>query len=269
MIVKALIRPNSYFDSLILMRAQTQMVALPGVIDAALMMATEQNRRIMDEAFRLPPEMESADTNDLVCVVAAETEGEAQAALDAAIKILTAGRAGVDSATHTPVCTLESALWQRPDTNLALLSIPGRYVRREALKALRAGLNLFIFSDNVPLEDEIHLKRIAHERNLLVMGPDCGTAIIGGVALAFANRVRRGRIGLVGASGTGLQEVSCLIDRLGHGVSHAIGTGSRDVSAEVGGVSLIQGLGLLGSDQDTDVIVVVSKPPALSVAAVA
>jgi FdrA protein len=266
MIVKALIRPNSYYDSLVLMRAQTQMEALPGVTDAALMMATENNRRIMEATFGPRPEIVSAGPNDLACVVVAQTEHQAQQALDAAFETLTAGRSGMGNAEHVPLSTLESALRLRPDSDLALLSIPGRYVRRESQRAIEAGLNLLIFSDNVPLKDEIYLKAIARERNVLVMGPDCGTAIIGGVALAFANRVRKGRIGMVGASGTGLQEVSCLVDRLGHGVTHVIGTGSRDVSAQVGGATLIQGLRLLDADYETDLIVVISKPPAPEVA---
>src|SRR5580704_9603583 len=96
-----------------------------------------------------------------------------------------------------------------------------------------------IFSDNVPIAEEASLKHEARERGLMVMGPDCGTAIIGGVPLAFANAVPRGDIGIIGASGTGIQEVSTLIARAGRGVRHAIGTGGRDMHAEVGGLTTL------------------------------
>jgi succinyl-CoA synthetase alpha subunit len=150
--------------------------------------------------------------------------------------------------------------------NLAQIAVPGPYAAAEALKALKAGLHVFLFSDNVPLAEELALKRLAAKKDLLVMGPDCGTAILGGVPLGFANAVRRGAIGLVGASGTGMQEVSCRIHGLGEGVSHAIGTGSRDVYEEVGGATLTAALELLGRDPATRVITIVSKPPAPAVA---
>src|SRR5262249_13888621 len=148
---------------------------------------------------------------------------------------------------------------------LALISTPGLYATAEALKALKRGLHVFLWSDNVPLEDEIELKRLARKKGLLMMGPDCGTAIVDGVPLGFANAVRRGRIGLVGASGTGLQQVSCLLDRLGEGVSQLIGVGGRDLDERVGGLMMLAGLELLTKDTGTEVIVLVSKPPAASV----
>lgn len=265
MVTKTLIKPNSYYDSLVLMRIGTQMMQLPGVTDAALLMATEQNKLSIGNPALLSDEVQAAGPDDLFIVVLAQTEEQAQAALDFAVDTLTADRStGIERAVAT-VHTLDAALRRRPDANLAILSVPGRYVRREALKALDAGLSLLIFSDNVPLAQEIELKQMAQERGLLVMGPDCGTAIIAGVALGFANAVRRGGIGLVGASGTGLQEVSCLIHRLEQGVSHAIGTGTHDVDAEVGGITMIEGIRRLEGDPGTRVIVIVSKPPAPSV----
>ena len=154
-----------------------------------------------------------------------------------------------------------------PAANLALISTPGDYAAAEAMKALRLGLNVMLFSDNVAVEDEIALKRYARAHDLIVMGPDCGTAIIGGIPLGFANVVRRGDIGVVAASGTGLQQVTCLIDRLGGGISQAIGTGGHDLSREVGGITLLQGLQALADDPATRVIVLISKPPAPEVAA--
>jgi succinyl-CoA synthetase alpha subunit len=158
------------------------------------------------------------------------------------------------------------ALAARPDASLALISTPGEYAAAEALKALRLGLHVMLFSDNVALEDEVRLKREAEQRGLMLMGPDCGTAIIAGVPLGFANAVRRGPIGVIGASGTGLQQVTSLIDRGGLGVSHAFGTGGRDLSAEVDGLTTLRALDELAADPDTRVIVLVSKPPAPAVA---
>jgi len=262
MVVKALVKPNTYYDSLALMRVSTEMRKRPGVMDAAVLMATEQNKNAIGNPDLLTSDVKAAGPNDLLLVVIAENETQAKAALDFAAQSLSAGRARPIGKGGIKVYTLDSALERQPHSNLVLLAIPGAYVKREALKALDAGLNLLVFSDNVPIEDEISLKQIAQERGLLMMGPDCGTAIIAGTALGFANAVRRGRIGLIGASGTGLQEVSCLIDRLGQGVSHAIGTGTHDVDMAVGGITMIDGLLRLDTDPATDVLVLISKPPA-------
>ena len=150
--------------------------------------------------------------------------------------------------------------------NLAMISTPGAYATAEALKALKRGLSVFLFSDNVPIEDEIELKRLAAGKRLLMMGPDCGTAIVDGIPLGFANAVRRGRVGLAGASGTGLQQVSCLVDRLGEGVSQVIGVGSRDLDERVGGLMMRAAIERLAAGPATAVIVLVSKPPAAAVA---
>jgi succinyl-CoA synthetase alpha subunit len=153
-----------------------------------------------------------------------------------------------------------------PTANLALISTPGPYAAAEAWKALKRGLHVLLFSDNVPIGQEIELKRAAHRRGLLLMGPDCGTAILDGAPLGFANAVRRGRVGLVGASGTGLQQVSCLLDRLGEGVSQVIGVGGRDLDERVGGLMMRAGIQRLAADPGTAVIGLVSKPPAPAVA---
>jgi FdrA protein len=266
MIVKASVKPNRYYDSLMLMRARNQVLELPGVMDAIVMMGTEQNKRTLGNPALLTDEVKAAGPDDLTLVIAAGTEPQAQAGLDFALHTLDSIVARRGRRMVVPVHTLDAALQRQPSSNLVILSIPGHYVKREALKALNSGLNLHIFSNNVPIEDEVEIKQIARDRGVLVMGPDCGTAIIGGAAVAFANAVRRGRIGLVGASGTGLQEVSCLIDRLGQGVSHAIGTGSRDVHEKVGGIMMIEGLLRLEADPATDVIVIVSKSAVLGVA---
>jgi succinyl-CoA synthetase alpha subunit len=165
-----------------------------------------------------------------------------------------------------PPGTIAAALAALPGANLAIISTPGPYATAEALKALKRGLHVFLFSDNVPLADEVELKRLANRKRLLVMGPDCGTAILDGVPLGFSNAVRRGRIGLVSASGTGLQQVMCLVDRLGEGVSQAIGVGGRDLHDGVGGLMMVAGIERLLDDRETAVLVLVSKPPSAAVA---
>ncbi|MCK5827694.1 FdrA family protein, partial [Candidatus Bipolaricaulota bacterium] len=150
--------------------------------------------------------------------------------------------------------------------NLALISVPGIHAAREARQALHRGLHVMLFSDNVTVEDEIALKDDAIDRGLLMMGPDCGTAIINGAALGFANACRSGTVGIVGASGTGIQEISSLVHQLGGGISQAIGTGGRDLSEAIDGRMTRFGIAALGRDPGTKVIVVVSKTPSPAVA---
>jgi FdrA protein len=259
--------PNLYRDSVSLMELSAALGKLPGVEQASAVMATPGNLDFLRAAGLLDG-MVAARPNDLLVAVRGKSNAALEAALAAALSALDKQppTAAPGSVAEMPLRSLQMALARHSAANLALISVPGDYAAAEATKALRLGLNVMLFSDNVPLEDEIALKRYARERSLLVMGPDCGTAIIDGVPLGFANAVRRGAVGIVGASGTGTQQVSCLVHRLGAGVSHAIGTGGRDLHQEVGGITMLQGLERLARDVDTKVIVLVSKPPAPGVA---
>jgi len=240
--VQSRIFRNSYRDSVELMQIAAELESLAGVDRAGLVMATPANREVLASAGLLSEATASAGPNDLVVAVASDDESAATHALErAAERLAGPGTEGPSEATRTDARTLAEGVAEG-GANLALISTPGTYATAEALKALKRGLNVFLFSDNVPVEDEIELKSMARARGLLVMGPDCGTAILDGVPLGFANAVRRGTIGLVGASGTGLQQVSCLIDRYGAGVSQAIGVGGRDLDERVGGTMMLAAL---------------------------
>ncbi len=131
----------------------------------------------------------------------------------------------------------------------------------EAMDAVEAGHDVMIFSDNVPVEQELALKRAATERGVLVMGPDCGTAVIDGVGLGFANVVSPGPIGIVAASGTGAQQVLALLDHAGLGVAQALGVGGRDLSERIGGISTMAAMTRLDADPAVELMLVISKPP--------
>jgi len=261
------LKPSFYMDSVALMRCSKDVAAMDGVEDAALMMGTPANRQIMTDARLMAADGQRAKAGDLVIGIRAEDNAAADRALAAAQAFLEqpASRHGPGEGWQPK--TLRAGIKAMPDASLALISVPGDYAAAEARKALNRGLNVMIFSDNVPIEAEISLKQQGREAGCLVMGPDCGTAILGGVPLAFANNVPAGSIGIIGASGTGIQEVSALIARGGQGISHAIGVGGRDLKAEVGGITTLMALDMLDADPSTQHIVVVSKPPASTVAA--
>jgi succinyl-CoA synthetase alpha subunit len=264
------VRRDTYRDSVELMRVAAEVERLPGVISAALLMGTPTNLDLLAAAGLLVGEAADAGPNDLVVALAAADREASETALAEANRLLVDSRSirstASSASAERPPQTIANALARLPSANLAIISTPGRYATAEALKALKRGLHVFLFSNNVPIEDEIELKQLARARGLLLMGPDCGTAILDGVPLGFANVVRRGRIGLVGASGTGLQQVSCLIDRLGEGTSQVIGVGGRDLDERVGGCMMLGAIERLASDADTSVIVLVSKPPSSQVA---
>ncbi|MFZ0546333.1 MAG: hypothetical protein WAM60_12890, partial [Candidatus Promineifilaceae bacterium] len=255
------IRQGTYYDSVVLMQLQKALADLPGIIDAGVVMATPANLDLL-AASDLPVDSK-AGSDDLLIVVKAEDETAAADALSQVDSLMAARRSTAAQAFRPR--SLASAVQQAPDAHWVLISVPGRYAAKVARNSLDLNQNVFLYSDNVTLEDEIALKQSAREKGLLVMGPDCGTAIINGVGLGFANRVRRGSIGLVGASGTGLQAITSEIHNLGGGVSQAVGTGGRDLKAAVGGITAHQGLDYLIHDPETAVIVLVSKPPAAEV----
>lgn len=259
--------PNLYRDSVSLMQFTEKIKTLPGVLQASAVMATENNLNLLLEAGLLD-ERPPANPNHLLLVVESADETEALSALEQAEKLLHQRPEAKVASSWGEVTprSLWMALEVLPGANLALISTPGEYAAAEALKALRLGLNVMLFSDNVSLEDEFILKQYAHEHDLLVMGPDCGTAVIQGIPLGFANVVRRGNIGVVAAAGTGLQQVTSLIDRRGGGISQGIGTGSHDLHHRIGGITMLQGIQALAADPNTRVIVLISKPPEPEVA---
>jgi FdrA protein len=272
MLIKAHVKRNTYFDSITLMKIARSLTDMPGIEDAAAIMATEPNLQLLADAGLTPPEVK-ANPADVLLVVRASDEATAEAALQSAEEQLTqrnlgaslVGTLGAIGVAPQPR-SLEQAVAQHPEARLAVISVPGPYAALESERALRAGLHVFLFSDNVPLEDEIALKHLAQERDLLLMGPDCGTAMLNGVGLGFVNVVPQGPIGIVGASGTGIQQVMSLIAQRGSGVSQVIGCGGRDLSEAVAAITTLQGLRLLQADEQTQVIVIISKPPAPSVA---
>jgi len=256
-VLKAELRPREYHDSIVLMLASRRMLDVPGTEAAMAAMATPLNLELLKEAGLWAPELDGAGADDLV--LAARGDDPA-AALRAALEALTQRTTPRSTGDHPAPRTVRTASSQLEGANLAVISVPGEHATWAAWDALSAGLNVFCFSDNVSLADEIRLKDEALRRGLLFMGPDCGTAIIDGVGLGFWNAVPRGRIGIVGASGTGIQQLSCLLAHQGVGISQAIGVGGRDLSPEVGGRMTREAIRRLDSDADTDVIVVVSKP---------
>jgi succinyl-CoA synthetase alpha subunit len=265
MVVKGDIKTGVYFDSVTLMIVGRDIAAAAGVLDAAVVMGTKENQAILKSAGLWLRQFEAAADTDLLLAVKAASAETAAGALLAANDRLKTVRDRTDAAGEWRPLSLDGALRILPDANVALISVAGRYAGDQAMQALKAGLNVMLFSDNVPLAQEIELKKFARSKGLLLMGPDCGTAIVNGVPLAFANAVNRGDIGIVAAAGTGLQEVSSLISNQGAGISQAIGTGGRDVKKEVGGIMFLEGLKALIQDPATRTIVLISKPPHESV----
>src|ERR1700712_3206343 len=265
MSIRTKVFKNMYQDSVSLMQISARIGALPAIEQASVAMGTETNLAQLrdanlDDGVRAGP-------NDLVIAVRG-ADAACDAALALAEEALSAKpqEPGGDGIRPPPLVSLEMAAEQEAASNLALISVPGDYAAAETTKALHLGMSVMLFSDNVSIEHEKAIKTLARDKNLIVMGPDCGTAIINGMPLGFANVVKRGGIGVVAASGTGLQEGTCRIHQLGGGVLQALGTGGHDLSEAIGGISMLYGLDALIDDPDTQVIVLISKPPAASVA---
>ncbi|HLJ66461.1 MAG TPA: hypothetical protein VKX16_03775, partial [Chloroflexota bacterium] len=257
MALRWLVRPNSYYDSVKLMRVSETLAALPGVARAAAVMGTPLNLRLLADDGLLDATVQ-ATTDDLLISVVGDDEAVADAALARAEELLRA-RPPEERLPTAPLRAIEQAVGQA-GSNFAVIAVPGPSAAVEAFAALRAGMHVFLFSDNVSLRDEARLKRLASERGLLMMGPDCGTSIVDGVGLGFANRVRPGPVGIVGASGTGIQHVSCLLDLAGIGIAQALGTGGRDLSGAVRGSMTRRAIAMLAADDEVELIAVVTKP---------
>jgi succinyl-CoA synthetase alpha subunit len=259
--VKTIVKKSEYHDSVSLMLVARELAGLEGVEDAAVVMATDANKSILDEAGMLTADALAASANDLVIAVKTDDDEVASKALGN-VEAMFAKKAAEDEASDFRPKTIRGAISTNPNANFAVISVAGRYAADEAWEALTRGLHVLLFSDNVSLEDEIALKKYARDHGLLLMGPGAGTAIINNVALGFANVIPPGTVGVVSAAGTGLQEVSTLVAKNGLGITQGIGTGGRDLKKDVGGIMMLEGLKALQQDPATEVIALVSKPPA-------
>jgi len=258
--IKGIVKKGEYFDSVSLMIVGKDIAQMDYVQDATVVMATQENKSILKTADLYLNEFEKYDDTDLLIVIKSDHEDKFDEMFENVDKFLSEIRNKKDDQGSFTPRSLDGASTIQPDSNLSLISIAGKYAGNEAMKALKKGLNVMLFSDNVPLETEIELKKYALNNNLLMMGPDCGTAIINGVPLAFSNVVNKGDIGIIAASGTGLQEVSSIISDEGFGISQAIGTGGRDIKEQVGGMMFIASLEAL---KDDDEIIEYSTDPEL------
>ncbi len=257
---------NRYIDSVSLMSLAAKVKKQEGVFEVVIAMATDMNKAIISQVGLSNSEVEQTSVNDLIIAVIAISEERVNEAFEHIEKQLSGGsKSTSSSATEKVYTSIDDVLEDGLKPDVAIFSIPGQYVAREAMQALKEGMDVMIFSDNMSIEEEVKLKQYAFEHQRLVMGPDCGTAVLAGVSLCFANEVRRGDIGIVAASGTGSQEVMVQIDRLGGGITDAIGTGGRDLSLAVQGLMMREGLRRLSESDETKVIVCVSKPPAKEV----
>lgn len=251
---------NRFYDSVLLMQIANNIKSDFDFEKVSVMMGTEPNLDLMRETGVLL-ETTSVTSNDVLVAFESTNKESFEEALKALTESLEKRDVSFEKSEQVSCHSISSAVSQMPSSNIAFISLPGPFVRYEAQKALNAGLNVMIFSDNVSIEDEIELKQLARDKGLLLMGPDCGTAIIKGKALGFANIVEQGNVGIAAASGTGTQELSVLLNQKGIGISHAIGTGGRDLSKDVGGITMLTAIEALAADQDTKVMIVISKPP--------
>jgi succinyl-CoA synthetase alpha subunit len=250
---KVIVKKNRYVDSVSLMGVSERVTALQGIANAEAQMATCANRDVLKLlGYELP---ENVSPNDLVIAITAEDESCYDAALQLAENIIDRKDTG-DTRHYSDISEIDM---EEDAYDLCQISLPGEYAAAEAKKALEKGMDLFIFSDNVSLEEELELKLLGQKLGKLVMGPDAGVALIDGVALAAGSIIRKGPIGIVAASGSGAQEVGCIIEKCGMGVSNIIGTGGRDLYPRIGGITMLEGIRRMEADPETTVIVLVSK----------
>lgn len=251
---------NSYMDSILILSVSREMMKLPGVHNAVVVMATDMNKTVVDEFGGMTDAVRAAGANDLVVSLNCD-DGAVISQAEKKIRGMINGTdSGGERESAVEYRTLAAAKTALPEANICIISLPSEYALDEAKNAIEHDMNLFIFSD-MSEDQELEIKQMAHERGLFVMGPGAGTAVINNISLGLMSKVRPGRVGIVAASGSGLQEVAVLVHNYGAGISQAIGTGGHDLSAKVGGIMFLQGIDYLSNDPDTDVLVLVSKPP--------
>jgi succinyl-CoA synthetase alpha subunit len=255
------VKRNFFRDSLQLMRLSEEAKKLPGVDDAVVAMGTETNKRLLQDLRLLGPEGKAAGDGDLILAVRVTAGSNGKDAVERIQKMVISPPLAPEGLRAVTFHSVGSALEHLRDANLAVVSVPGSQAFEPSMELLKRGINVHLFSDHVPRKQEAKLKEFANSKGLLVLGPGAGTSIINGIGLGFANAVRRGGVGIVASAGTGIQEASILLDKIGLGVSHALGVGGSDVSEEIGGLMMKDCLGLLESDKSTKAIMIIAKTP--------
>ena len=251
-----IVKKNFFRDSVQMMQFSQQLKDVQGVVDAAIVMGTDLNKNTLKNMNLLTEDGNSATENDTLISINCQDENSLNNAAQKAEQLLVSDSAKEKNEFND----LSSALESFSNANIASLSIPGQFVKDMAIELIKKQLHLFVFSDHVPLEDEIYLKNLALENNVLFMGPEAGTTILNGTVFGFGNRIRKGSVGIIGASGTGIQESSTLIDLFGEGISHAIGVGGRDLRNDIGGMMTIKAMEIFENDPNTEAVLLVSKP---------
>ena len=244
-----------YIDSVLLMQISREIEKMQGVSKASCMVATAENISFLEMAGFHPPSGVSG--NSVIIAVEAESSKKCEDAINNAINLIDTGMV-----QHKTSYTLDDLpdLISTDDFPVVFISTPGEYAYDVADKSLDSGANIHIFSSNVPIEQELRLKTKGASKGLFVMGPDCGTSIIHGKGLGFSNALEAtGDIGIIGSSGTGIQELSVLMDRNGLGVSYAIGVGSNDLKESINGIMSKQALNFL-KERCSAIAVVCKKP---------
>lgn len=261
---RTIVKKGLYYDSVKLMLVTNDLNVFEGVNEAAVVMGTDLNKESLNRTGLLTEEASMAAATDMIIAIEGEDENVIDSALAKLDDLLNGSKEDKDTSSYRPR-SIEGAISMQSQSNMCIISVPGKYAKDVAEDALRNNLNVMMFSDNVSIEDELELKKLAVKKELLMMGPDCGTALVNGVPLCFSNKVRSGKIGIVAASGTGAQEVMTLIHSLGGGLTQVLGTGGRDLSEIIGGEMMLLCLKALNEDENTEVITVISKPPAKSI----
>lgn len=249
-----IIKKNRYVDSVTLMAIGDKILKIDGIENAEVQMGTPANLQLLQSLGYITEE--NIESDDLVMAVTGDTKEHLKLAFSQIEKILDHRTEEEDEIVYHNINDINLL---EDEYDLVQISLPGKYAYAEAKKALDKGLHVFIFSDNVSLSEELALKKLGSEKGLLVMGPDCGVGMLNGVCLGAGSIMREGEVGIIAASGSGAQEVACIIEKCGYGISAIIGTGGRDLYPEIGGVTMLQGMGILEKDEKTKVIVLVSK----------
>ena len=261
------IKPNFYRDSLQLMKISEKLRQSSGVSEASIVMATETNKGVLIRLGFSPSLIEQANESDMIIAVRAKDQLSIDLVSEQIGKLFESPEVEdrLESRDHEKTTDLDLALRKMPGTNLVLLSIPGEYVKDISYKLIEQGIHQQIFSDHVPVEDELKIKKQAVTKGVLILGPGAGTSIINGKGIGFSNTISVGPVGIVAAAGTGLQEVACLLDQCGIGVKHGLGVGGNDPKDKIGGIMMLECMKILEKDDDIKVIATISKPPSSSV----
>jgi malate-CoA ligase subunit alpha len=175
---------------------------------------------------------------------------------------VTPGRGG-ETVLDRPVFDTVRQAVRETGAEASLIFVPPPFAADAIMEAADGGVRTAVcITDGIPAQDMMRVKRFLRryreDRKMRLIGPNCAGIIspgLGFMGIMPPSIYAKGRVGIVGRSGTLGYEAASQLKALGLGVSTSVGIGGDPIN----GSSFRDILELFEADPDTDAVVMIGE----------